>query len=221
VLVAGLYGGSAFGFSFGDLVQIIHLINNVCKALGESGGAGDGFSLVLIELQSLELLIQRLADGSWDYGLDAIHLGAIKGLALTYKVHIAGYLTNIGSCKSFGSGEAPSIKAETGGVGAAKLRWVVQIKDWVKSFRNMIVANGAPIKLLLQLNLILFLLYIRILEAHTQNLPNVSVICDGCACHGDKLRIRFSATSCSNILRQKISWWASFLESRHNLDIDL
>ncbi len=39
-----------FGFSFGDFVQAISLLNDVRKALRDSGGAVDEFQQVLTDL---------------------------------------------------------------------------------------------------------------------------------------------------------------------------
>jgi hypothetical protein len=150
VLVTGYMAAPAFGFSFGDFVQAVNLIHDVCRALRESGGARDEFKLVVVELQSLELLLQQLVDGSWDNGVDTGHLNAVKGLALTCKVHLEDFLTKINSFKNLGSGEVSGIKAKIG-VGAAKVRWAVQMKAGVEKFRAVIMAKVVSINLLLQL----------------------------------------------------------------------
>jgi hypothetical protein len=42
-----------FGFSFGDFVQAISLLNDVRKALRDTGGAKDEFKHVSVDLQHL------------------------------------------------------------------------------------------------------------------------------------------------------------------------
>jgi len=63
--------------------------------LGESGGAENEFKLLLIELHSLELLVQGLIDRFWDCGVDTGHLNAVKELALVCKVNLEDFLRKI------------------------------------------------------------------------------------------------------------------------------
>ena len=141
----------AFGFSFGDLVQAVQLIHRICKAMRESGGATDEFKLVFVELEYLEILLQQLICGSWDNGADAGHLNAVKGLALTCKVHLEEFLVKLERFKLLGSGGSAGVRARIG-IGTAKARWAVQMKDEVEKFRTLIMAKMVSINLLLQLN---------------------------------------------------------------------
>jgi hypothetical protein len=84
-----------FGFSFGDFVQAISLLNDVRKALRDTGGAKDEFRHVSVDLQHLEILLEQLAYGNWDHGGDAGHLNAVKGMALTCKVPLQEFLMKV------------------------------------------------------------------------------------------------------------------------------
>lgn len=140
----------AIRFSLDDVGQVIHLITDICKALRESGGAEDEFKLLLIELHSLELLLQGLLDGFWDYGVDAGHLNAVKELALVCKVNLKDFLRKIDNFKKLCCSGVSGVKAKVK-VGAAKLRWAFQMKNEVERFRTKIMANLVSINGLLQL----------------------------------------------------------------------
>lgn len=140
-----------FGFSFGDLEQAVQLIHKICNAMRESGGATDEFKLVLVELQYLEILLQQLICGSWDNGAHSGHLNAVKGSALTCKVHLEEFLMKIERYKLLGSAGTSGVRARIG-TGTAKVRWAARMKDEVEKFWALIMAKMVTINLLLQLN---------------------------------------------------------------------
>jgi hypothetical protein len=67
----------AFGFSFGDFVTAIGLVNDVRKALKNSGGAKDSFQDAQVDLQHLKIVLEQLHRGQWDHSNNAEHTNAI------------------------------------------------------------------------------------------------------------------------------------------------
>ena len=139
-----------FGFSFGDFVQAITIVNDVRKALRDTGGAKDEFKNVSIDLQHLEILLEQLHRGSWDHGGDAGHLNAVKGMALTCKVPLQEFLAKLEKYNRLREGDSGSFKVKVGSE-TRKIRWAVEMKDEVEKFRAVIVAKVVSINLLMQL----------------------------------------------------------------------
>ena len=64
--------GPGFGFSFGDFVQAIRLLDDVRRALKDTGGAVDEYKNVLLELQQLEIVLEHI--GVWKAQFCAINI---------------------------------------------------------------------------------------------------------------------------------------------------
>ncbi|KAF8858658.1 hypothetical protein BDZ45DRAFT_622010 [Acephala macrosclerotiorum] len=140
-----------FGFSFGDFVQAISILNAVRKALKDTGGANDEFKHVRQDLEHLEILLEQLNRGDWDHGADAGHLNAVRGLALTCKVPLQDFLVKIEKFKKLSNHEVCGIRDKVGSA-AKKVCWAVGMREQVERFRAVIVAKIASINLLLQMN---------------------------------------------------------------------
>jgi hypothetical protein len=142
-----------FGFSFGDFVQAISLLNDVRKALRDTGGAKDEFQHVLVDLQHLEILLEQLNCGAWDHGGDAGHLNAVKGMALTCKVPLQDFLARVEKYKVLQTEDLSGFRAMVGR-GGRKVQWATKMKDEVEKFRALIVAKVVAINLLIQLHMV-------------------------------------------------------------------
>jgi hypothetical protein len=142
-----------FGFSFGDFVQAISLLNDVRKALRDTGEAKDEFKHVSVDLQHLEILLEQLNRGKWDQGCDAGHLNAVKGMALTCRVPLQEFLAKIERYKVLQRDDLSGFK-DLLGSGRRKAEWVIKMKDEVENFRALIVAKVVSINLLLQLHVV-------------------------------------------------------------------
>jgi preprotein translocase subunit SecE len=139
----------AFGFSFGDIVTAIKILNDVRTALRETGGSRDEFQHILVDLQQLEIILEQLNRGAWDHGGDAGHLNAIKGMASTCQVPLRAFLTKIEKYKVLQAKELGSFRARLKGE-ARKVQWAVTMKEEVEKFRAVIVATFVTIILLIQ-----------------------------------------------------------------------
>ena len=112
-----------FGFSFGDIVAAIRILNDVRKALRDTGGAQDEYRGVQIELQQLEILLGHLNHGTWDTGGDTGQLNAIKGMASTCQVPLQEFLSKVERFKSLQ--DQDSKLSRRIGIEARKVRWTV------------------------------------------------------------------------------------------------
>ncbi|KAF4634522.1 hypothetical protein G7Y89_g3576 [Cudoniella acicularis] len=142
-----------FGFSFGDFVQAISLLNDVRKALRDAGGAKDEFKHVSVDLQHLEILLEQLNRGKWDQGGDAGHLNAVKGMALTCRVPLQEFLAKIEKYKVLQNEDLSGFK-DVLSRGRRKVQWAVNMRDEVEKFRALIVAKVVAINLLIQLHVV-------------------------------------------------------------------
>jgi hypothetical protein len=140
-----------FGFSFGDFVQAISILNDVRKALRDTGGAKDELKSVSVDLEQLEILFEQLDRGSWDHGGDAGHINAVKGMALTCKAPLQEFLAKLEKFKKLKETNLRGFRAGVRGE-ARKMRWAVEMKDEVEKFKTVIVAKLTPITLLMLLN---------------------------------------------------------------------
>jgi hypothetical protein len=142
---------SGFGFSFGDFVSAIKIVKDICQALRESGGAKDEFQHVLIDLQHLETLLEQLDHNAWDYGGDAGHLNAIKGMALACRIPLEEFLKKIHKYRSLevssGKGFQTRVRSES-----RKVLCAINMKDEVEKFRAVIAAKLVSINLLIHIH---------------------------------------------------------------------
>jgi hypothetical protein len=125
-------------------------LNDVRKALRDTGGAKDEFRHALIDLQHLEIVLDQLNRGSWDHGGDAGHSKAIQGMALTCKVPLQEFLDKIIKYKTIRHGDISGIRARLGS-DVRKVLWAVKMNEEVEKFRALIVAKLISINLLIQL----------------------------------------------------------------------
>ncbi|KAE8454415.1 hypothetical protein EG329_000037 [Mollisiaceae sp. DMI_Dod_QoI] len=161
----------AFGFSFGDIVAAIKILNDIRKALRDTGGAKDEFQNVQIELQHLEILLEHLNRGTWSHSGDAGHLNAIKGMASTCQVPLREFLTKIEKYGlQFKELESHRGKLRTQG---KKVQWAISMKEEVEKFRAIIVAKVATITLLIQPYMVATMLKI---EAKSQAILDNSTV---------------------------------------------
>lgn len=142
-----------FGFSFGDFVQAISILNAICKALKDTGGANDEFKHVRLDLEHLEILLEQLNRGDWNHGADAGHLNAVRSLALTCKVPLHKFLVKIEKFKKLNNHEVCGIRDRVGSA-AKKVCWAVGMREEVERFRVVIMAKMASINLRLQMNVV-------------------------------------------------------------------
>jgi len=139
----------AFGFSFGDMVAAIKILNDVRTALRETGGSRDEFQQVLVDLQRLEIILEQLNRGAWSHEGDAGHFNAIKGMASTCQVPLRELLTKIEKYKIMQAQESGGLRAKLKGE-ARKVQWAVTMKEEVEKFRAVIVAKIVTLSLLIQ-----------------------------------------------------------------------
>ncbi|KAF4624335.1 hypothetical protein G7Y89_g13833 [Cudoniella acicularis] len=148
----------AFGFSFGDFVSAIGILNSIRKALRETSGAKDNFRNFCSELEHLEVLLKHLHRETWDHGADAGHINAVKGMALTVKIPLQEFLGKVEKLRSMinsldGTGRFSGVRHSVVSK-ARQAQWAVQMKDEVEKLRAVIVAKIFAINLLIQLNIV-------------------------------------------------------------------
>jgi hypothetical protein len=139
-----------FGFSFGDFVQAIGLLNDVRKALKDSGGAVDEFQQVLTDLQQLEIVLGQLDRGGEDSHADVGHTNAVKGMALTCQVPLRAFLEKVQKYNIMKDQEKKGIKLHLKS-GVRKVEWAVKMQEEVTRFRAVILSKIVTLSLLLAL----------------------------------------------------------------------
>lgn len=134
-----------FGFSFGDFVQAISLLHDTRKALRDTGGARDEYQHVSVDLQHLEVLLEHVNGGTWNHGGDAGHLNAVKGMALTCKIPLQGFLAKIEKYKVMQREDLSGFRASLRR-GGREVEWVVRMRDEVEKFRTLNCSQGSGYK---------------------------------------------------------------------------
>ena len=137
----------AFGFSVGDFVNAISLINKVRKALRDTDGADDDLRIVLQELEQLELVLSLLGQDNWGRNYDTSHVNAVRGMALTCQVPLQDFLRKLESFKRTVS--KPGNLKLLFQSNARKVHWALSMKDEANSFRAIITSKIVAITLLM------------------------------------------------------------------------
>ena len=134
-----------FGFSFGDFVAGIGLINDLVGALRESGGSGEQYRAVLEELGILRNALEAVQSLEVDDSLTS------ERIAL---YHAASVCQD--TIKNFNAKIAKYNPAlQTGGSGSwfkdsrRKVQWVLFQKDDVEDFRTRVRAHSGGICMML------------------------------------------------------------------------
>lgn len=134
----------AFGFSVGDFITGIGALIKIAKALKESGGAASEFQDVIVELDALVALLQRL---------QALHSirpnlapgNAIWALASECQLPIQDFLKRIEKFeKRLGKTSTNSISGVP-----RKAKWALKVREEVKALRSSIGPQLTSISLLL------------------------------------------------------------------------
>ena len=142
----------AFGFSVGDFINAIALVNKVRQALKHLGGAEDDIHLVAHDLQHLELILIQLKDGDWGAGGSVSHVNAIRGIALSCGPVLEGFLRKVESFQSSASCE-PGSSTKPFTRGFKKVQWAISMKEEIDQFRMFVVSKVVTMNLLLSMPL--------------------------------------------------------------------
>jgi hypothetical protein len=84
-----------FGFSAGDFIAAISFINDIRKAVRETGGAKECFADILEDLTQVELVLAYLAEDSWAQNCDPSHANAVRGMARSCQVLLKSFLEKL------------------------------------------------------------------------------------------------------------------------------
>ena len=139
-----------FGFSVGDFINVIGLINNIRKALRGLGGAEDDIRMVVQDLEQLELILIQLKDGEWSRGGELSHVNAVRGMALSGEAVFRDFSRKVESFHSVMS-ETPESHARAMTRGMKKMQWTLSMKEEVNQFRLFILSKIMTANLLLAL----------------------------------------------------------------------
>ena len=138
----------AFGFSFGDFVNAIGLINDIRRALKDTGGSEDELGVVLQDLQQLEAILTQLDRGSWGDGCDLAHVNAVRGLASTCKAPLVEFLDKLTASRGAMRGRGDGVRSHLRS-GFKKAEWAILLKDDVECFRQIVISKTMTLTLLM------------------------------------------------------------------------
>lgn len=141
-----------FGFSVGDFINAIGLINKVRQALKDVGGAEDDIQLVTNDLQHLELILIQLKNGDWGAGGDISHVNAIRGIAPSCVSALEDFLRKVEDFQRSASCE-PGSSTKTLTRGFKKVQWAISMKEEVNQLRVFLLSNLMTLNLLLAMPL--------------------------------------------------------------------
>ncbi|PVH98987.1 hypothetical protein DM02DRAFT_469176, partial [Periconia macrospinosa] len=137
----------AFGFSVGDFIAAIELCQKITKALKPVEGASSSFQTLVLELSSLENILQRLAAlEPTESNID--HVNAIRCMALACRLPLRQFMEKIGPYEAhLGSYAQRSFRAA-----GKKVKWALIIEEEINKLRAVISAKVISINMLLALH---------------------------------------------------------------------
>ena len=141
-----------FGFSVGDFINVIGLINTIRKALRDVGGAEHEVRMLLLDLQQLELVLTQLKDGEWGKAGDTCHVNAVRGVALSGNHILSDFLQKVESFRDTLSRQ-PCSTASKVTRSTKKVQWTISMKEEISQFRLSIISKIVTISLLLDMPL--------------------------------------------------------------------
>ena len=137
----------AFGFSVGDFINVLSLINKIRKALKDTDGADDDIRAVSQDLEQLELVLNHLVEGHWGQECDVGCVNAVRGVAISCQVPLERYLKRL---ETFAadmkrSGDLHYVLSRN----ATKAQWALFIKDETVNFRSTLTSRIVLLSLLI------------------------------------------------------------------------
>ena len=129
----------AFGFSVGDFINALSLINKIRKALKDTDGAKDDIDSVLLELEQLELILNQLIDGNWGSGSDVGYVNAVRGMAVFCQIPLERYLKQLENFR-LASVRSENFRYRLRGV-AIKSQCALSMKDETSAFRSVVTSR--------------------------------------------------------------------------------
>ena len=147
-----------FGFSFGDFVDGLQLLNTVVAALRETGGASSEFEYTVIELENIDSILCRVqgfqATDSTSDLFNKLHF-----LGHTCNVPLRNFLAKLeklepelGTTHNCTASSSTSPKFQKyGKQPLRRVQWAVQFKNHVSDLKAAISPQLALIEILLQM----------------------------------------------------------------------
>jgi len=137
----------AFGFSFGDFVTAISLLNDIRKAWQETDGAKSEIRAVVTDLNQLESLLKHLSDDGWEKGGDLTHINGVRGVALSTQSTLEVFWTKVKAYNEICSKLQQGIKRFQDDL--RKSQWAAGMKEEVSKCRATIIFKVVTITSLL------------------------------------------------------------------------
>ncbi|MCJ1265253.1 hypothetical protein MMC22_005128 [Lobaria immixta] len=135
----------AFGFSVGDFVSAINLVNKVRKSLKDAGGAASEYQSAVIELENLATTLSHLE--ALQPNEDNIqHVNAIRAMAMACQFPLEEFRRKM---TRYESSLGPLARQKSLYTIGQKTKWSVMFAEDVEKLRALIAAKHVSINLLL------------------------------------------------------------------------
>lgn len=139
----------AFGFSVGDFINALNLINKVRKALKDAGGAKDDIRVVLQDLEQLELILNQLIEGQWGHECDVGYVNAVRGMAVSCQIPLERYLRQLEIFRA-NTERSGNLWGRFKGY-STKAQWALSMQDETINFRSVVTARIVSLSLLMSI----------------------------------------------------------------------
>ena len=137
----------AFGFSVGDFVSAIQLIQRICEALKAAGGASTQYQRVIIELNGLGIVLHDLNKVKPTKDDDPKYVNTLRAMVHACQLQLHDYLANLEKYDESLSLSSRKTMLQTAG---RKTRWAIVMDRETEKLRVGLTANIAYITMFVQ-----------------------------------------------------------------------
>jgi hypothetical protein len=135
-----------FGFSVGDFISAIQLIQNICEALKTAGGASNHYQRVLVELGGLRNVLdelQKIQPSEGDMG----QINTLRAMVHACQLQLHDFFVKL---EKYHRSLNPFSKRTALQSAARKTQWAVSMETETEKLRACIAANVVYINMFLQ-----------------------------------------------------------------------
>ena len=137
----------AFGFSVGDFVSAIQLIQKICKALQTAGGASAHYQRIVVELGGLSNVLHELNKVEPTEDDDAKYVDTLRAMVYACQLQLHDYLAEL---KKYEESLSPFSRKTTLQTAGSKTRWALFMEKETEKIRACIASNVVYINMFLQ-----------------------------------------------------------------------
>lgn len=141
--------GAPFGFSVGDFIAAIRITRTAINALKDAGGATDDFQALLLELQSLQTVLEALLNLPATSSTSQNHYNAVRGMACQAQVPLQSFVVKMQA--EFGQMDRSQSSPSSSRWKSPhqQIKWALSMSKEVQELRSVIIMKMVSMSVLL------------------------------------------------------------------------